>query len=336
MKETRLIKIACNVICLLAVFTISTAQNVSPPEATITNGLINAHLYLPDAENGYYRATRFDWSGVISSLEFDGHNYYGQWYGKYSPTINDAIMGPVEAFDPLGYEEAKPGESFVKIGIGLLTKPDVAPYNFATYYPIINAGKWKVKVKADQVQFSHSLKGIDYAYEYNKTVKLVKNKPVMILSHTLKNTGAKTITTSVFDHNFFVIDKQKTGPGFEVTFPIAAEKVDPRMEDMVKLQDNQLIFLKELSGGSVSFKDLTNGNGADYNIKVENRNTGAGVKITADKPISKLVFWSASKTICPEPYINIKIEPGQVFTWNITYEYYTNAITSPTGSIPSN
>jgi hypothetical protein len=332
MRNRRFIKITCTVFCLLAMVGFSAVPDISPPQAEISNGILKAHLYLPDAQKGYYRATRFDWSGVISSLEFNGHNYYGQWYEKYSPTINDAIMGPVEAFEPLGYDEAKPGENFVKVGVGVLTKPDSAPYNFATYYPIVNGGKWKIKVKSDQVQFSHSLRGTDYAYEYHKTVKLLKDKPVMVLSHTLKNTGKKTIATEVFNHNFLVMDKQLTGPGFEVTFPVAAEKVNSRMEDLVKLQDNKLIFLKELSRRNASFKDLTNGSGAEYNIKVENNKIGAGVKITADKPISKLVFWSASKTLCPEPYINIRIEPGQVFTWDITYEYYSNAVKSSSGS----
>ena len=40
----------------------------SAPEAEITNGLIRARLYLPDAHAGFYRGTRFDWSGVIGGL----------------------------------------------------------------------------------------------------------------------------------------------------------------------------------------------------------------------------------------------------------------------------
>ena len=38
------------------------------PEVAISNGVIHARVYLPDAESGYYRGTRFDWSGAISSL----------------------------------------------------------------------------------------------------------------------------------------------------------------------------------------------------------------------------------------------------------------------------
>src|SRR5437879_8762105 len=39
------------------------------PHADIKNQLIQARLYLPDAERGYYRATRFDWSGIVASLD---------------------------------------------------------------------------------------------------------------------------------------------------------------------------------------------------------------------------------------------------------------------------
>lgn len=316
-------KTVCSLICLLSFFFISFIPDKNPPEAEINNALIHAHLYLPDANNGYYRATRFDWSGVIDDLEVNGHHYYGQWYQKYSPTINDAIMGPVEAFDPIGYNEIKPGERFLKIGVGFVTKVNNLPYDFATYYTIVDAGKWHTKVKKNQVRFEQILKGTEYAYDYTKTVKLVKNKPIMVLSHSLKNTGTKTIETSVFDHNFLVMDKQPTGPGFVVTLPLKPnEQLNARMQVYAELQGNQLLFLKDLDGKNVSFKDLTNGNGAGYNLKVENHNTGAAVKITGDKRISKLVFWSASKTICPEPYINIKVEPGKTFTWNITYEYY--------------
>ncbi len=37
------------------------------PEAQITNSLLAAKVLLPDAQNGYYRGTRFDWGGAISS-----------------------------------------------------------------------------------------------------------------------------------------------------------------------------------------------------------------------------------------------------------------------------
>ena len=82
---------------------------------------------------------------IMTSLEFSGHNYFGQWFSKYSPEIHDVIMGPVEDFTPLDYPEVKTGESFVKIGVGTVYKQDDKPYHFARLYQLLNGGKWTVK-----------------------------------------------------------------------------------------------------------------------------------------------------------------------------------------------
>ena len=100
----------------------------------IRNGEITARVYLPDAKAGFYRSTRFDWSGAIGSLEYKGHQYYGNWFTKITDIYdfgydgpNDdvisaeftAMVGPAEEFGAIGYNEAKPGGLFVKPGIGV-------------------------------------------------------------------------------------------------------------------------------------------------------------------------------------------------------------------------
>src|ERR1700743_1505206 len=52
----------------LMAFVQASAQDgpaAAPPSADINNGVIHARLYLPNTAVGYYRATRFDWSGVM-------------------------------------------------------------------------------------------------------------------------------------------------------------------------------------------------------------------------------------------------------------------------------
>ena len=46
------------------------------------------------------------------------------------------------------------------------------------------------------------------------------------------------------------------------------------------------------------------------------------VRQTGDRPVSKLYFWSAGVTICPEAYIDLRIEPGKSSSWRIAYEFY--------------
>lgn len=313
------------IISILSCLMISATQQEKFPEAEITNGLIRAHFYLPDSNKGYYQATRFDWSGVISSLEYEGHSFYGQWFEKYSPTTHDAIMGPVEEFAPIGYNEATSGGNFLKIGVGMLTKPDEVAYNSFKLYTIANPGKWKIKTKADQIQFVHKLNDAEYSYEYHKTIQLTKGKPELVLTHSLKNTGKKTIETTVYDHNFLVIDKQLTGPGYVVNFPGNVKGTGKGFGEIAQIQDNKLIFLRELNQGeSVYCSGLQglNNNAPDYDLSVENRKTGAGVRIRCDRPMLKLVFWASYKTVCPEPYIQIKVETGKEINWKISYEYY--------------
>jgi len=73
----------------------------------------------------------------------------------------------------------------------------------------------------DAIEFTQELadSSSGYAYVYRKTVRLVKGKPEMVLEHSLKNAGSHAIRTSVYNHNFLVLDKLPPGPGFVITVP---------------------------------------------------------------------------------------------------------------------
>lgn len=297
------------------------------PKVEISNGILKAWLYLPDSNDGYYRGTRFDWSGNISSLEYGGHTFFGKWRDTYSPTAHHASMGPVDSFDPLSYNETKTGETFVKIGVGVLTKPSDLPYDFSTVYPIRDPGTWKTRTKAARIQFLHILNDKDYPYEYTKTIELVEGKPEMKISYNLKNTGKEIIETQVFNHNFFVFDQHIIGAGFELIFKrdISCSVKGKGFGDIAEFQKNKLKIKRTLAENESvycpSMKGLTN-SADDYHIEIYCQRTGTGVRVRGDKPISKLAFWCSGNTICPEPYISIRIGPGQEFFWENTYEFY--------------
>ena len=299
------------------------------PQALISNGTIHATVYLPDAEKGYYRATRFDWSGIVPSLRYKGHTYFGQWFDKYDPKTNDAVMGPVEEFgtNSLGFNEAAPGGKFVKIGVGALKKPaDGRAYNHFTTYEIADPGKWTIRKGTDFVEFTQVLTdAAGYAYTYTKTVRLEKNKPMLTLEHSLKNTGSKTIETSVYDHDFYMIDGKPTSPDFVVKFPFGVHW-SGLASPLIETEGSELHFLQDYSPGQTAQSVLTGYDPlkvSDYDMRVENRKTGAGVRQTSDHPIAKINFWSIRNTVCPEAYIDLKVEPGKEATWRISYEFYT-------------
>ena len=82
-----------------------------------------------------------------------------------------------------------------------------------------------------------------YSYEYIKTIKLTKGKPELIVSHKLKNTGKRRIETTVYNHNFFMIDHQKAGPWMIIRFPFEIIGDGQGVGEFVELQGNEIKFL---------------------------------------------------------------------------------------------
>jgi hypothetical protein len=314
----------------------------APPQSEISNGLLRVKLYLPDAVNGFYRGTRFDWSGVVADLQYKGHSYYGPWFTGTDPAVSDfiykgpeiiagpcsAITGPVEEFNPaLGYEEAKAGGTFIKIGVGVLRKLDDKPYSAYQLFPIVDAGKWSVTKHKNSVEFTQELHdpASGYGYVYHKTISLVEGKPEMTIEHSLKNVGTHAINTNVYDHNFLVLDKKPTSAAFSITFPFEVA-ADPMPEkELAEVEKNQLLYRKLLVGEDrVYFAIQGFGKTADdYKIHIDNSEVKAGMTISGDRPIAKMALWSIRSVIAVEPFIDISLAAGGEATWKYNYEYYT-------------
>lgn len=296
------------------------------PSAKITNGEIEAELYLPDANRGYYQGTRFDWAGVMPRLEYRKHSYFGIWNpAKYDPQLHDAIAGPVEEFVAVGMNEAEIGGEFLKIGVGSLIKPDAKPYSFNTLYQIKNGGKWTVKKSIDKIEFTHVISdAAGYGYVYRKTVKLLNGKPEMVLEHSLKNTGQKPIETQMYNHNFFMIDNEPTGPNIYTSFPYEIKAEGKGFGSIAKTENRAISYTKELESGNFVFTAGLQGFGLspdDYDILIQNLKTGASVQITCDQPLAKFVYWACHTTSCPEPYIKLSVKPKEEVKWKINYKF---------------
>ncbi|MDD1651190.1 MAG: hypothetical protein LUO80_12495, partial [Methylococcaceae bacterium] len=274
------------------------------PAVQISNGLATAILYLPDTERGYYRGTRFDWSGLVASLQVNGHSYFGRWFADYDPKKHDAVAGPAQDWvTGQGFDAAPVGGTFVKIGVGVLRKPAEMPRGFPTL-EIVDPGRWTTNVRADAVDFIHEVSdpASGYGYRHIKTVSLPAGQPELVLTQRLESTGVNPIDTQMYNHNFFVLDGQPSGPDVEVTFPFVLEPFNMR-GDAVQVTGNMIRYVKAVEG---SVRMQLKGFGpevSDYAIRVENKRTGAGVLVTSDTPLSDLVFWSSPRTTCPEAYI---------------------------------
>lgn len=296
------------------------------PQAEIASPRLQVTVHLPDARAGYYRGTRFDWSGAIASLRWNGHEYFGPWFERHDPLVHDAITGPVEEFltgdSSVGYAEAPAGGTFVRIGVGHVRKPDEPAYRRFGTYEIVDAGTWTIERAPDTLTFVHRLgEANGYAYEYRKTLRLDGDR--LIIDHDLRNTGRKRLETAVYNHNFFTLDRRPTAQAVSVRFPFEPRATRP-VAPLAEIAGRDLRFTRELARGETVFTELEGygASAADYDLRLEQRETGAGVRIRGNRPLTRMIFWSAARTVCPEPYVDASVDPGQSTTWQITYEFY--------------
>ncbi len=316
------------------------AMAADPPVAEISNGKIRAAVYLPDPENGFYRGTRFDWSGVVRSLEANGHSYYGPWFTRRSETVRDFIydgddivagpcsstMGPADEFRPLGYDAAKPGGTFVKIGVGTLKRIDEKAYDAYRLYPIADHGKWTIKREGDSVEFLQILRdeSSGYGYEYRKTIRLTKGKSELELAHSLKNIGKNAIETQVYNHNFLVLDGKGPQAGTTVVLPFAVRTGRTPNPDLAAIEGNKVVYKKALAGEDVVSVQIAGfgETASDHEIHVENKSAKAGMSMRGDKPLTRVSLWSIRSNVSVEPFVAVSVAPGNEFRWTSIYSYY--------------
>jgi hypothetical protein len=313
-----------------------------PPQAELTNGPLRVKIYLPDAVKGFYRATRFDWAGMIGSLVYRGHRFYGPWFQRTDPQVRDftyegaeivagpctAAEGPAEEFltdnKALGYDDAQPGGTFVKIGVGVLRRPDAGAYDRFKLYEIVNPGMWRSRVSGTSVEFTQELRDpAGYSYTYRKTVRLTPGKPEMVLEHSLRNTGKREIRTRVYNHNFLNLDGQAPGPDFVISVPFEIGSERPPAAELAAIQGKRIVYRKTLEGQErVTTPMLGFGaTAADHDIRVENTRTGAGVRIQGDRPLANLTLWSIRAVLSVEPFVDLAVKPGETTSWKVTYTY---------------
>jgi hypothetical protein len=303
------------------------------PAITISNGQITAKVARIDAAQGFYNGTRFDQAGVVTSLILNGKEFYGPWFERTAPDVLDytyvgedivagpdsAISGPVEEFAPLDFEP-KPG-LFIKPGVGVLYQPDTQPYDHYRHYRVMDAGQRSTKITKTSATFTQILANAGYGYTYEKSLSLVPGKPELLITHRLRNTGAKPINTAVYDHNFLKL--VRGNGGVKITFPFPPVAASPPPADLMRIQGNSLTYLRPMANKErVSFLVTGFGKAAtDYDFTVSGG--GAKVHVRGDQPVTRMNIFSVDRVQSVEPYIAFDLAPGTEKRWTYTYTYGT-------------
>ncbi|RMD76431.1 MAG: hypothetical protein D6820_12715, partial [Lentisphaerae bacterium] len=272
------------------------ATAITYPHTILNHGDNRVVVALPDPDKGYYRGKRFDWSGIITHWEKQGHTFAGELKKPHNPNKHDGAAGPVEEFDMQGnasFQEAQMGEEFYKIGVGILIKNN-EKYQFFRRYKVSRLLPWKIQTTANSITFTQKLDNLrGWGWIYSKTLRWhEERKDTLQIMHTLTNTGSRALTTEHYNHSMFCLDDTPVGSSYRLTIPMATGfPLKPRAAEKVKvIPPNTLVFREPVLKGSfwtqVTIPDQAGGQRLDPLFVISVPQKGLQLEVAMDRPLS--------------------------------------------------
>ena len=232
------------------------------------------------------------------------------------------MRGPSEEFGEIGFDAAAPGETFLKIGVGRLIRPDDKPYDHFRLYEVADEGHRELQANRHTATFRHILDG---CYDYTKTIRISGPGQMQIL-HELRNTGKAPLKSHVYNHNFFTLGKNYVGPGRSILFPYAisgawrqhyegvSEGPGISIDINRKLKPGESVFMGNIRP---VFDERS-----PYDILIKTSTyAGAAVRVTSPTPFDWANFWSNHRVACIEPFVEYEILPGESFRQELNYTF---------------
>jgi hypothetical protein len=239
--------------------------------------------------------------------------------------------------DPAGYSEAKPGESFLKIGVGVLRRADDKPYRFFENYEIDGRGKWQAYADEKRVRTVQTIDDVDgWGIEYEKTIEAASNinrnkgpnagktEHTVTLSRRLKNIGKKRIQTTHYNHNFIRFDDEPVGSNYTMTVPRGLEIVAAQREEAARLleqADNSMKPKAAITQGVLFRYSGQPRNKSQFSLVIANTKTNAVLQIDQFYEVSELRLYMAPTAFCPEPFMPLDLQPGDETSWRTVYSF---------------
>ncbi len=272
-----------------------------------------------------YTGSRFDWNGLVSSVQFRDIELLGQEKPRFQRNPARFGRGLHNEFGiktAVGYDDCAPGDWFPKIGTGWL-KRDESPYFFYTDYPLDPLSFEDSTDGPDAVIFScDSGRRNGYEYRYTKRISLSENG--FVIAYTLENRGEKRIETDEYVHNFLNFGGNRISPGYAVRFSwtiedvALTERVDP--DDILSLSGDTVHFTGR-ARNQFYLGGLTGGKTAADGVSAAWRLERSGVYLSEQGNFSPAAVhvWGWKHVVSPEVFFAFSVEPGETVSWERMY-----------------
>lgn len=265
----------------------------------------------------YYLGTRFDRSGIFRRIVKDGYVFADEWFSHEDPFRHDRVCGLSEEFVTVDLEDVPVGRLFCKPGVGLLRRPDEAPYDWFRLYEIAVPGEWEVEASMSSARFTHHLPGF---YRYTKEVKLLDGSRLDII-HTLNWEAPGPMKGYFYNHNFFTFNDTPVGPSRELHFPFRPTGDWRHPYDNAHFTEDGVAFTGPVQpDDSVYCGNLHNSDGhtpCEFTV----REGAHSVHVTGNRLLDHFVLWSNPRVACLEPYMALNMTHGSISSWTFHYRF---------------
>jgi hypothetical protein len=289
--------------------------------------LKNQQLQLDIQEPGtQYVWPRFDWTGQIRQVTYkDTYTFcsretHNPWRQKKRGT---GLSNEFGIEQPIGYDDAQPGDRFPKIGVGLLLKRAEKHYRFFKNYDNkpFHISVSQSEQTATFVCRDEEIRG--YAAFYTKNIALDHNK--FTIDYEMKNTGTRPVITTEYCHNFVAINNENIGPDYLLHFPFALQPskfaVLVNHGTVCTFQGHNISWkstpTKEFFIRQVNPAPLQGGSWA-----LEHTRHKVGIRETCSFPVDLINLWGKKHVVSPEIFYNLSLAPGETAHWQRVYEVY--------------
>ncbi len=266
-----------------------------------------------------YAGSRFDWTGFITQITLDEKHRFcvDESLIEGCGTGGRGLCNEFGIHEPIGYGEARVGEYFPKLGVGLLKKENDKPYDFFKPYAIT---PYEMDVKSDESRVSFVVRPRPcrgYGVRLQKDIEVKNNG--MEIRYTLENTGEKPIDTTEYVHNFVSIDGADIGPHNRLTFSFDLKGGD--VPDVFRVMGNSIEW-KQIPDKEFYWRPQGFEGQSLCWWKLENMITGVGLRECCDFPVLKTAIWGKTHVVSPEVFIRLALSPGEAKTWTRSYEFF--------------
>ncbi len=263
----------------------------------------------------YYQGTRFDRAGVFRRIVKDGYVFADEWFTHKDPLRHDRVCGPSEEFVTVSFDGVAPDGLFCKPGVGLLRRPDEAPYDWFRLYQIGHPGTWDVQVQDTEATYGHTLPGW---YRYRKRIVLQDGSNLLI-EHTLEWMAPQPLKGFFYNHNFFTFNGKTVGPTRSFRFPFPPDGNWRTRYDNVRFSEDGVQFTGPVPADKAVYcGNLHNAGGATpcrFSVAEGSRS----VEVSGDFDLDHHVLWANDRVACLEPYLPLRLQPFETVRWTLRY-----------------